>query len=544
MSLFDKEERLLLPEWTKSIDSLKSPEIKPFKNGYVSSLHDNTDHLYEIFAHDKNLGAAIELLNVAFIENREAEARVAARYIVQGFDLPPQILHFAKFILKGGKHDNAHSENHKPIISVLRNWLTDNPKDALSWLDLARAYVSIGKINSAEKAIMTGVNLLPTHRWVVRVASRFYVNNGQSDKAHNLLNKHPMLKEDPWLLSAEIAVSESFNRPLKMVSHARKIIESQRFTPMHLTELESSIATLELSNGALKKARKLYVSSLRKPNDNSLAQAKWAERNANISNLVNSEMLFSHQGAYEAKMWEKYYNYDLPSAINFGIKWFEDESYSVQPAIMITYLLSVLDNYELCLEYALKGLNINRHDETLILNKLFSEICLLGNDSKNIDFDAIKECEETLKNIASISDENTVAHANANLGLLHYRTNRFELGKEYYGIACDLFAKSKNASGVVAYMNHFRETVLSEVPWSDEVFHEMEQAYINSPVKKEPALVYYFIKMNLLKANPQRWNEIKEVTLDLSYLLPKGDKKEKDITFDFNPESPKIIISK
>ncbi|SWU25041.1 hypothetical protein [Klebsiella pneumoniae] len=55
MSLFDKEERLLLPEWTKSIDSLKSPEIKPFNGGDFSSLSDNTDDLYENFVLNKNL---------------------------------------------------------------------------------------------------------------------------------------------------------------------------------------------------------------------------------------------------------------------------------------------------------------------------------------------------------------------------------------------------------------------------------------------------------------------------------------------------------
>ena len=246
MSLFDKEERLLLPEWTKSIDSLKSPEIKPFNGGDFSSLSDNTDDLYENFVLNKNLGSAIELLNVAYIENREAESRVAARFIVQGFDLPPQILQFAKFILRGGKHDSEPTETQKPIISILRGWLHNNPKDALAWLDLARAYVSIGKLDSAEKAVTVGTNLLPNHRWIIRVASRFYVNNNQSDKAHYLLSKHPMLKEDPWLLSAEIAVAESYNRPLKMVSQARKLIESERFSPLHLTELESSIA----NNGA------------------------------------------------------------------------------------------------------------------------------------------------------------------------------------------------------------------------------------------------------------------------------------------------------
>lgn len=544
MSLFDKEERLLLPEWTKSIDSLKSPEIKPFNGGDFSSLSDNTDDLYENFVLNKNLGSAIELLNVAYIENREAESRVAARFIVQGFDLPPQILQFAKFILRGGKHDSEPTETQKPIISILRGWLHNNPKDALAWLDLARAYVSIGKLDSAEKTVTVGTNLLPNHRWIIRVASRFYVNNNQSDKAHYLLSKHPMLKEDPWLLSAEIAVAESYNRPLKMVSQARKLIESERFSPLHLTELESSIATIELSNGALKKAKKLYVSSLRKPNDNSLAQAKWAERNANLSNLVNSELLFSQQGAYEAKMWEKYYNYDLSSAIDFGIKWFEDESYSVQPAIMVTYLSSVLDNYALCYEYAVKGLGIDKHDETLILNKLFSEICLLDRVEQCINWERVKEWEGVLKSLAAVDNENTAAHANANLGLLHYKTNRFELGKEYYAIACDLFSKSKNASGIVANMNHYRECVLADVSWKDEVFYEMEQAYKNSLARKEPALVYYFIKMNMLKENPLKWDEIKSTSLDLSNLIAKEEKKDKIVTFDFDPKSPKIIISK
>lgn len=493
MSLFDLEERLLLPEWSKSGDAVKTQEVKSLKNKKLSTLNDNTDFLYESFCINKTLGSAIELLNIAYIENRDAEARIAARFIVQGFDLPPQILQFAKFILSGSNYNSDTDGTLNPTISVLRAWLKANPKDALGWVDLARAYVSIGKITSAENAITVATNLFPHHRWVVRVASRFYVNNNQNDKAHYLLSKQPTLKEDPWLLSAEIAVAESYKRPLKMVSQAKKIIESDIFSPSHLTELESSIATIELSNGAIKKAKKLYISSLRIPNDNSLAQAKWAERNANISNLVSSDLLFSKQGANEAKLWERYYSYDLPSAIAFGVEWFCDEPYTTQPALIVTYLSSVLDDYQLCKEYANKGLNIDKFDTTLILNKIFADLCLL-NDSY-LENNSTDKWEITLKNFLSDDDDNIIAHANANLGLLYYRTGKYELGREYYTIACEYFLQKKNASGILASMNHYREAVLANVPWQDDVFFYMEQVYINSPSKKEPALAYYYIKI-------------------------------------------------
>ena len=50
--------------------------------------------------------------------------------------------------------------------------------------------------------------------------------------------------------------------------------------------------------------------------------------------------------------------------------------------------------------------------------------------------------------------------------------------------------------------------------------------------------------MNMLKENPLKWDEIKSTSLDLSNLIAKEEKKDKIVTFDFDPKSPKIIISK
>lgn len=544
MSLFDKEGRLLLPEWLKTGNALTSFEIKPIDNNMAGLGEDNTDYLYEDFSISKTLDKAIELLNVAFIEGREAEARLAAKFVVQGFDLPPQILNLAKYILQGEERKEKDPEEDIGSIKFLRNWLKKNPKDTLSWLDLARAYVAIGKMESAEKAITVSLSLQPNHRLVVRNASRFFVNIHHNDIAHKIILKQPSLKEDPWLLSAEIAIAESYNRPLKMVSHAKRIIDSKKYSACHLTELESSIATLELSNGLVKKARKLYMSSLLKPTDNSLAQAKWAERNSHIPKLVSSDLLAKHNGAYEAKLWEKYYQYEIPEAIELGMKWFEDEPYSVQPAIMINYLASLLDDYELCLKVTKYALNIDKDNETLKLNKIFAELCMLNEKQADSALSYIDSCGDILKSLTLTDDNNTLAHTYANLGLLYYKINSLDLGREYYDMAYETFAKIKSASGFVALMNHYREATISNAPWANELYEKMKSDFASFNSKQEPALVYYFLKMNLLKNNPNKWDEVKKTKLDLSFLKKEDVKQERTVTFDYNPKSPTITISK
>lgn len=544
MSLFDKEGRLLLPEWLKTGNALTSFEIKPINNNMAGLGEDNTDYLYEDFSISKTLDKAIELLNVAFIEGREAEARLAAKFVVQGFDLPPQILNLAKYILQGEERKEKDPEEDIGSIKFLRNWLKKNPKDTLSWLDLARAYVAIGKMESAEKAITVSLSLQPNHRLVVRNASRFFVNIHHNDIAHKIILKQPSLKEDPWLLSAEIAIAESYNRPLKMVSHAKRIIDSKKYSACHLTELESSIATLELSNGLVKKARKLYMSSLLKPTDNSLAQAKWAERNSHIPKLVSSDLLAKHNGAYEAKLWEKYYQYEIPEAIELGMKWFEDEPYSVQPAIMINYLASLLDDYELCLKVTKYALNIDKDNETLKLNKIFAELCMLNEKQADSALSYIDSCGDILKSLTLTDDNNTLAHTYANLGLLYYKINSLDLGREYYDMAYETFAKIKSASGFVALMNHYREATISNAPWANELYEKMKSDFASFNSKQEPALVYYFLKMNLLKNNPNKWDEVKKTKLDLSFLKKEDVKQERTVTFDYNPKSPTITISK
>lgn len=544
MSLFDKEGRLLLPEWLKTGNALTSFEIKPINNNMADLGEDNTDYLYEDFSISKTLDKAIELLNVAFIEGREAEARLAAKFVVQGFDLPPQILNLAKYILQGEERKEKDPEEDVGSIKFLRNWLKKNPKDTLSWLDLARAYVAIGKMESAEKAITVSLSLQPNHRLVVRNASRFFVNIHHNDIAHKIILKQPSLKEDPWLLSAEIAIAESYNRPLKMVSHAKRIIDSKKYSACHLTELESSIATLELSNGLVKKARKLYMSSLLKPTDNSLAQAKWAERNSHIPKLVSSDLLAKHNGAYEAKLWEKYYQYEIPEAIELGMKWFEDEPYSVQPAIMINYLASLLDDYELCLKVTKYALNIDKDNETLKLNKIFAELCMLNEKQADSALSYIDSCGDILKSLTLTDDNNTLAHTYANLGLLYYKINSLDLGREYYDMAYETFAKIKSASGFVALMNHYREATISNSPWANELYEKMKSDFASFNSKQEPALVYYFLKMNLLKNNPNKWDEVKKTKLDLSFLKKEDVKQERTVTFNYNPKSPTITISK
>lgn len=545
MSLFDKGERLLLPEWSRSINALKTFEVKSLKKISIESLTDNTDLAYEEFNANNKLGLAIELLNTAFIENREAEARFAAKYIVQGYDLPPQILSLAKAVL-GSKNTVVENiiEDNGILITSTRAWLKNNPRDALSWVDLARAYISIGKTESAEKAMLVGLNLLPNHRWLVRVASRFFVNLQQNDRAHHILLAQPELKNDPWLLSAEIAVAESYERPLKNITQARGLILNTNMDISHLTELESSLATVELAGGAVKKAKKLFVSSLRKPNDNSLAQAKWAERNANINELVGRDVLANHSGAYEAKLWEEYYNYNIKGALECGLKWFDEEPYTVQPAIMVTYLASIMDDYLLCSEISKRGLSIDRSNETLILNKIFSDACMLSLDNIRSDKNKIDAMIISARNLVKDGGDDIISHAYANLGLIHYKLGDYNIGREYYDLAYDSCLKLKDSSPILSLLNHCRESILADCSWSEEYFDKLKIAIMSYGLKKEPAIMYYYLKMLKLKAEPTRWDAIKNEVITIGREESPVSNNEKIVTFDFDPDNPTIWIKK
>jgi hypothetical protein len=86
-----------------------------------------------------------------------------------------------------------------------------------------------------------------------------------------------VVREDPWLLAAEVAVASVAGRRPMFVRQGRKVLESGRLPALQTAKLASAIATLEMTAGDTRSARRLFRESLVDPTDNSLAQAGWGQ---------------------------------------------------------------------------------------------------------------------------------------------------------------------------------------------------------------------------------------------------------------------------
>lgn len=60
----------------------------------------------------------------------------------------------------------------------------------------------------------------------------------------------------------EIAIANKLNKNSKYIKNGIKFIESKNYSPFNITELCSSIATVEHYNGSHKNSRKLFKQSM------------------------------------------------------------------------------------------------------------------------------------------------------------------------------------------------------------------------------------------------------------------------------------------
>ncbi|MFW5403046.1 hypothetical protein [Pectobacterium carotovorum] len=532
MSILKKtDNRILAPAWNKSKEAVYSPELRSLKIEPIASFNlSSLGILYHEFINKPTISIAIELLSVAFTENDLKKTKDAAKYILlSNKNMPKTLADFCEKILNDNQIDIHEDSDIFQKIREKRQWLNSNPKDCLCWVDLARLYMSIGEIKSAEKAIIVGFSLSNNNRWVTRVTSRFFFNLDDYERSHQILLKHPSIKTDPWLLASELAISSSYGRNTRLWTNAKKAI-SAGYSKCHLSELNSSIGTLELNNGAVKKARSYFNESLSFPNGNIFAQAKWAERKADIKGLVPHDILKKHTKAYEAKYWEAYFNKDMKKALSYAKNWIKDEPFSAEPTIHASFIASLLDDYKEVYDISQKGIKIEPNDITLKLNSIFAQFSLeqLEHQSYQSGYfnDFIKKLEPFIKN----NEEKYKAHAFANLGLVYYRSGNIEQGRVCYQTAIDIFKKLNNPSLAFAEIINLRESLIANAPWKEDVFKYIERVSTTGGHWSQPLVSYYMAKLDRIRDNSMDWR----VKLTAELLRNEGETKKDDSPIKFN----------
>ena len=304
-------------------------------------------------------------------------------------------------------------------------------RNSLAWSDLALAYETLGFTQQASRAMAIALQLAPRDRYVLRCASRMYNHHDDYIRAQQVLLESGMAQADPWIMAAEIAAASIVGKTSQFAKKAKTKVEQHAHAPKHLSELASAIATLEMTHGKLKNARRLFEVSLAEPTENAIAQASWAARHATELNTAILHQEIEHSA--EARAWMSMKKGDWEQSLREAERWLLDQPFSSRPAIHGSYIAAVaMMDYSTSCRLCRQGLIANTHSFGLLNNLTYAEAQLGHIDDAEKVFGQIEP--EQLDDVQRIV-------WTATRGLLLYRRGRSENGRGMYRDAMELARK-------------------------------------------------------------------------------------------------------
>lgn len=342
---------------------------------------------------------------------------------------------------------SAGAEVAPKLIASAKQNLSRDPRDVIEWVDRARIHAILGQTKRARHCIEVARLLAPRDRFVIRSAFRFFVHAEERDRALWLLRKSEATPSDPWLIAAEIAGSSLAKVKPTTARRARQIIDARNYRPSDISEMAAALATLEIENGAHIKAKKLFQLSLIEPNENAVAQAKWAEYYHHTGRVDASEL--NSPRAYEARAQQNCQKQEWHKSLSDTELWLRDQPFSAGPAIHGSFVASVVGDYQIAEWFARMGLAANA-DNPYLTNNLAVAIALQG-DTRTASalIDQIERSDSP--------EPQQIVHM-ATRGLIAYREKRFADGRLLYRLATKMALHGKSYGLYVrAALNWLRE---------------------------------------------------------------------------------------
>jgi len=267
------------------------------------------------------------------------------------------------------------------------------------------------------------------------------------------------------LLAAEIAIASKLDRTPRFLKEGKRKLEGDSAAPLHLSELCSAIATIELTEGHTRRARQLFRDSLRLPNDNALAQVQWASRKHVGIALTPGDL--SQPLGFEARAQTHRSEGRWEPALVEARNWLYDEPFSRHAASFASYLAGLLERYDEAAHLAQIGLDAGPRNP-LLLNNLTFALASGGHlDDAQRAFALIPPHE---------FDSSLRPTLLATQGLLLYRLGNVERGSFLYRQAVEE-AKRRNQpfAVVLASLYHAREAAIAGAADALEVWREAER---------------------------------------------------------------------
>jgi hypothetical protein len=481
--IYEIKERRVIPNWRDFKRTLQIGELGSF-NRPKKGIDINIDRAINDWNDEQNIGSAADVVNAAYISDKYnfSELHEAIKHIrdnensssntlLQLIELienksanqinknPSKIIleKDVETIMEFQSFINSRTLNK--LISRTKNITRNELYNPIIWVELARLYVIHGQEGKAENAILTALHLAPDNRFVLRSATRFFIHTEQFEKALFYLRKSNSLKNDPWLISAHVATSSIMDRFSPLIKDGERLVFSNEFSPFELTELCSSLGTLEFNDGSFKKAKQFFNKSMINPNDNSLAQIEWVSKKDSRFK-VNPFSFENVINPFEAYSLDSYKNGNWEDAYYNCLKWFLDVPFSKRPILLGSYVAgSILKDKKAAILLCEIGLQANPFDPSL-LNNIVYNIFTSDDNSKASKY--LKQLKEI--NIASLPNESKIT-IQATFGLVALRTKEIELGKKLYELAIQNSERIKNEYlKNLAIVNYTRELYISNQP--------------------------------------------------------------------------------
>jgi tetratricopeptide (TPR) repeat protein len=484
-SFVERKDRKIIPRWrpfrsTAALGELDVTADEPRANREDADFL--ADKLQDWQNH-KTLWHATDLVGASLVLGRGAEAKEAAEFILSeasGATLPAKEV--AASIIGPRRElqpppQFGTSDGKRRVYSFvhdLRLRAPEEPRNSIIWVDLALAYTILGRTEQADRAFKVALALDSTNRFVLRSAARFYIHQGDFERAHSILVRAESTVTDPWLLAAEIAVASAGNRKPLFVKPARQMLASGNNPDQELSELASSLATLEFENGNSGAARKLFRTALIAPTENSVAQAEWAS--VRLSGLQLDPNQFNIPRLFEAKAWDSFVKGDWRAALQDTTNWLEDQQFSSRPAMLAAFILTeAFEDFQQASELLKASLVANPFDVVLLNDLAYSYASLNRLDEAQSELNRIEQ---------TTLEQSSRTLVLATQGLIYFRRGFPDEGRSLYLQAIEVARKNQNNNyNAIAAINLAREELLAESPSATEALRRAEKESADFPSK-------------------------------------------------------------
>jgi hypothetical protein len=475
-NLFEQKDRRVIPNWRSFYSTWRLNELFYSKNIIERQIERRLSISDYITAWNKNKSTSIagDLISAAYVNGlvNNKEVKDAAESILNNKISTISLNELARLILKTETEDsnaNEHSDilndfipsNYYIEIKNIKERINNYPSNPIPYVDLSRLYTILGIENKSIKSMKIALALAPDNRFILRAAARLFSHFDRHDFIHDLIKKSELVKIDPWITSTEIALATILDKTSRYIKIGTQMIRSGNFDWHSLTELASSIGTLEFLNGNRRKAKHFLLNALNSPNDNTLAQIEWIN---NLDVLININPYdYQIYNKYEALALDGYFNKNYDSAFDQCKKWFSDLPFSKRPVIFGSHIASsLLDKTNDAVKFLKIGLHSHPYDPQIINNLAYS--LALQN--------RIEDAEKYLNQLIHVSDINTNTKIclTATKGLIAFRKGAIAVGNDLYQKAIVAAKSTRNDYLIwLANLNYAREIVLSHSKEMDSI---------------------------------------------------------------------------